>query len=381
MPQSDPIALPPVVLVCGDDEFTVKQRARQIYNAWSAHFGGLDHEIIDAAAAHSGDALAALGKLREALQTLPFFGSAKAVWFRNCSFLGEDRTAGTQAVTQALASLADELKSLPWSHLRLLISAGKVDKRKSFFKSIEKLGATEVYASWSIDDRHWASEAESIARRQLEELQKKIAPSTLTRLVSYVGPSPRQLHSEIEKLALYASGRSTITQDDVDAIVTRNKHARAFALAEALGARDLPRVLRTLDEELWEARGDSQKSEIGLLYSLISKVRVMIFLKEMIRERWIKPSRDFNTFKASLSSIPAGRMPDDPRFNPLAMNPFILFKALEQTANYSIADLIRAMELLLECNQRLISSAVDGALLLQQTLVKIVSASDQAPLS
>ena len=49
----------PVALVWGEDEFSVKQRARQIYQQWCAKCPGLDHEIIDASVTHSGDALAA----------------------------------------------------------------------------------------------------------------------------------------------------------------------------------------------------------------------------------------------------------------------------------------------------------------------------------
>ena len=83
----------PLSLICGDDDFAVKQRARQIYDQWSKELGGMDHEIVEATAANSGDALKALGKLREALQTLPFFGSGKVVWLRDCNFLGEERAA------------------------------------------------------------------------------------------------------------------------------------------------------------------------------------------------------------------------------------------------------------------------------------------------
>ena len=91
-----------LALVYGDDDFAVKQRARQIFDKWSAELGGMDHEIIDAQAPNAGDALKALARLRESLQTLPFFGSGKAVWLKDCSFLGEDRTASVQAVTESL---------------------------------------------------------------------------------------------------------------------------------------------------------------------------------------------------------------------------------------------------------------------------------------
>jgi DNA polymerase-3 subunit delta len=361
-----------LVLVCGDDEFAVKQRAKQLYQQWCAELGGMDHEVIDASVANSGEALKALAKLREALQTLPFFGSGKAVWLRDCNFLGDERAATAQAVNEALGELAQELKEFSWQGVRLLISAGKVDKRKTFYKAVDKLGAVESLAGWSVDDRDWAMQAETLARREIVARNKAISDEALAELVSRVGPNARLLTSEIEKLALYVGDRREIQVGDVEAICVRNKFARAFALGDALGDRDLPRLLRCLDEEHWEMQFDKEKSEFGLLYGLISKVRAMILLKEMLREGWLKPERDFARFKAQLEKVPVDRLPEDRKFNPLALNPYVLFKALPQVGKYTQEELVRAMDMLLQCNQRLIFSNLDEALVLQQTLVQIV---------
>jgi DNA polymerase-3 subunit delta len=293
------------------------------------------------------------------------------VWFQNCSFLGDDRTAGSQAVTEALADLAAELKAFQWQNVRLLISAGKVDKRKTFYKTLEKIGEVEAYAALSTDDKDWVAKAEDHALKQLKSLKKAIDDEALSELVSNVGPNLRQLSNEVEKLALYVGARAQIQTSDVESIVTRNKQARAFALGDALGDRDLPRLLRCLDEEMWEMQFDKDKSEIGLLYGLISKVRAMLFLREMLREKWIQAQGDYNRFKAQLERIPREKLPEDKRFNPLAMNPYILFKALPHARRYSTEELVRAMELLLQCNQRLVSSALDEKLVLQQTLLEI----------
>jgi DNA polymerase-3 subunit delta len=367
---------PSPALICGDDEFAVKQRARGLYQQWCDEVGGMDHEIIEATVANSGEALAALARLREALQTLPFFGTGKVIWLRDCNFLGEERVASAQAITESLAELAEELKAFAWSRnptIRLLISAGKVDKRKTFFKTLDKIGSVENLAGWSADDRDWADRAELAARTAVRERKKEISEEAVAELVNRVGPHPRQLDNEVEKLCLFVGNRNQIEVDDVNAVCVRNKQARAFALGDALGDRDLPRLLRRLDEELWEVKFDSQKSEIGLLYGLIAKVRAMLLLKEMFREGWIKPEMDYNRFKTQLQQVPADRLPGDRRFNPLALNPYVLYKALPQIKRYSEAELIRAMDLLLRCNQRLVSSGLDEALVLQQTLVQIIS--------
>ena len=59
--------------------------------------------------------------------------------------------------------------------------------------------------------------------------------------------------------------------------------------------------------------------------------------------------------------------------NPLALNPYVLYKALPQVKRYSSAELVQAMDVLLRCNQRLVSSNLDEALVLQQALVQIVT--------
>jgi len=369
-----PAKTPPLALICGDDEFAVKQRAKQLYQQWCDEVGGsMDHEIIEAGVSNSGEALNAIARLREALQTLPFFGSGKVVWLRDCNFLGDERVAATQAVTETLNDLGEELKNFIWQNMRLLISAGKVDKRKTFFKALDKTGLVENFSGWSADDRDWAERAEVAARTAVHERKKDISEEALSELVSCVGPNPRQLDNEIEKLCLFIGGQKKIEVADVSAICTRNKTARAFALGDALGDRDLPRLLQRLDEELWEIGFDPQKSEIGLLYGLIAKIRAMLLLKEMLREGWIKPEGDYNRFKAQLGRVPADKLPVDKKYNPLALNPYVLYKALPQVKRYSEAELILAMDLLLRCNQRLVSSGLEEALVLQQTLVQIIT--------
>jgi DNA polymerase-3 subunit delta len=363
----------PLALICGDDEFAVKKRAKETYLQWSEELGGMDHEILEASVTNGGDALKIIGRLREALQTLPFFGSGKVVWLRDCNFLGDERTASSAAVTETLGELAEELKNFKWQNVRLLISAGKVDKRKTFFKTLDKIGEVENFDALSADDKDWVERAEVAARAAVRERKKEISEEALSELVSRIGPNARQLENEIEKLSVFTGERKQIEFADVATICSRNKTARAFALGDALGDRDLPRLLKRLDEELWEMKSDKDKSEIGLLYGLIGKIRAMLLLKEMLREGWLKPTNDYNNFKSQLERVPKDKLPGDKKFNPLALNPYVLYKALPQAKKYSQAELIRAMDLLLRCNQRLVSSGLDEALVLQQALVQIVA--------
>lgn len=364
----------PILLVGGDDDFSIQQRARQVWESWRKAAGGMDHEVLDASVSNSSDALSAIGRLREALQTLPFFGGPKLVWFQACSFLGEDRTSASAAVTEALGELAEEFKTFRWDGVRLLISASKPDKRRTFFKTIEKLGVVELFVALSADDKDWVSKAETEAIRVFRSRGRTIDDEALAELVARTGPNLRLLSQECEKLILYAGERTEVTRSDIEAVTARQKSAQAFALAEALGDRNLGKALRTLDEELWEIRtgADKKKSEIGLLYGLISKVRNLILIRELMSAGYLKPANQYNSFKAQLDRIPVDQMPADKRYNPLSVHPFALFQAARQAENFQSAELVRAMELLLEANRKLVSSDADEARVLQQVLVEIV---------
>ena len=363
----------PLALIHGDDDFAVSQRARQVYQSWCEEAGGMDHEVIEATAANAGEAVKSLARVHEALQTLPFFGGAKVVWFRDCNFLGDDRTARAADVSSGLADLAAELKGFGWDNVRLLVSAGKADKRKGLYKTLAKLGHVEAFEALSVDDREWAGKAEQIVTAKLRALKLKLDYDALSELVQSVGPDRRALISECEKLAIYVGGRGTATVADVAAIVTRGKHARAFALGDALGDRNLPALLRRLDEELWATRGDKSKSVMGLLYGLVSKVRSLLFAREMMEAGWIRPTNSFPQFKSQLERVPADAFPEDRRLNPLSLNPYVLFRASAQAKNWSSNELVRALDLLLACNRRLVSSSLDDTFLLQQTLTQIVA--------
>jgi DNA polymerase-3 subunit delta len=360
----------PLCLVFGDEDFLVRDRASQVYEGWCAEAGGEDHQIIDGTVRNAAEALEALAKLNEAVQTLPFFGGAKVVWLRGANFLGDERTASSRDVTDRLNGLAKGWETFDWQGVRVLISCGKVDKRKAFFKSAKKIAAVE---DLSIADKERGSRATLIVRQRLAELGKKIAPHVADELILLAGSDLQQLHTEAEKLVAYVGEREEVMRQDVHEIATRTRQAQGFALADALGERNLPKLLRVLDEELWVVKLDSKKSPIALLYGLITKVRTMIFLKEMLRLKWIRAGGGYQQFKSQLEAIQDERLPDERKFNPKAMHPYMLFNALGHARQYSEGELTRAMDILLRCNRQLVSSSTDDTLILQQALVQIVN--------
>ena len=365
----------PFVLIWGDDEFAVQRRARQVFEEWRGANAGADEEILDAGAANSDEALKALRRLWESLQTLPFFGGTKSVWFRGCNFLGEDRVSEAQAVVEAVAELAKDLGAFRWDGVRLLLSAGKIDRRRGFYRAVEKLAAVEHFPGLSAEDRDWRDKAETLVSGELRAMGRRVGGEAIAALVEQVGANARQLASEAQKLVAYVGDRTEVTLADVDAIVTRGKHARAFALADALGERQLGKALRHLDEELWSMQSDKQKSEIGRRYALIGKVRAMLLAGEMIREGFVRLSSDYRSFAAQLKELPADRFATDRRYNPADINAYVLFRAAQHASNFSREELVQAMDELLRCNRQLVGGSQEGGFVLQVALARILGGS------
>ena len=104
----------------------------------------------------------------------------------------------------------------------------------------------------------------------------------------------------------------------------------------------------------------------------MSKVRSLLFARELLDAGWLKPTRSFPQFKPQIDRLPADSFPADRKISPLGLHPYVLFNAVNQACNYNSAELVRALELLMHCNRHLVSSSLDDTLILQQTLTQIV---------
>jgi DNA polymerase-3 subunit delta len=133
-------------VIVGTDEGQVREAALMV---WKDLTGGVDdgftHETIEGNAGNVDEALTILGKTEQALLTYSMFGGDKVVWLRNATFMGNDRTAESESTIQGIDGLLQLLnKGLP-DGVSFLLSASKIDKRRGFWKFLEKNDAVQVY--------------------------------------------------------------------------------------------------------------------------------------------------------------------------------------------------------------------------------------------
>ena len=172
-------------------------------------------------------------------------------------------------------------------------------------------------------------------------------------LVELVGDDVVALANEVEKIVAWAAGES-ITRAHVEQLAAHGREAAAWALTDAWGARDLPRVLAACEHAL--ERREPFALAVGLA-SHVTRVRAAKALaEEGLRTREI-----------------ASR---------LKMKEFPARKAVEQSENYSTEELDSALVRLAELDAALKgASRLAPELELERALVDVTQPATRAAVS
>lgn len=359
-------------LVCGSEEYLVKENARRLAKSLTPK-GGAEFavEIVDGIAANSDEAIKAVYRALEAINTLGFFSTEKLVWLKDANFFGTDRTSASAAVTEAVGALAEPIKAGLPDGVTLLVSTGEVDKRRGFYKACEKNG--EVLEFDQIDvtkDRAWQDKVSDFIAAHAKALGKTVSDGGVTQLIELNGANLRQIEIELEKIAAYVGERGIIEADDVRTVGCASREAIAWDLPDALGERNLGRALSILDRLLFQG-----EEVIGLLFALASRVRQLLILRELIDRKVLQPG-EYGSVQNQLNRVPAAiasELPADKKLNPLLQHPFVIFKTLSQAANYSRSQLVLAMQRLLDANQLIVTSLLPDRLALEKALAQIIT--------
>lgn len=182
------------MLFFGSDAGLVSERAATAARALAAKHEGeivrLDESDLDSDP----------DKLAVELMTMSMFGGRKIV-----------RTSASRRVN------ANTLRPLLDSGMAglLIVEAGNLKPDEGLRPLFEKSSTAAAVACYG-DEAH---DLETVIREVLQAAQIRIAPDARDLLVSRLGADRALSRGEIEKLALYALGKTEIDVDDVEAIV------------------------------------------------------------------------------------------------------------------------------------------------------------------
>ncbi|HTS19144.1 MAG TPA: DNA polymerase III subunit delta [Verrucomicrobiae bacterium] len=361
-----------IYLVGGADEFSIKETAAKLAEKLAPKKAGeFGLEIIDGSASNQDEALKVLSKLREALETVGLFGGGdKLVWLKSTDLLADNQTTRAEAVKEALAELADLLKNGLGDGVTLLISAIGCDRRKTLYKTLEKVGEVRFFEALEEGKGDADEDIEAFIQSKSKADGKTMPPETVQAFRELVAPNLREIANELEKLFVYVGKRSEVTKDDVRAICSASRQAVIWELTDSLGMRRTSRAIQSLESLL-----DAGDQPIGILMMLVAQFRLMLLARDLMQRKLISvrdgPGGNYEFVKA-FERLPESATAHFPRTREGALpNVWRLYRCALAAKNFTTTELIRAMDLLLEANRQLVSTQLDDRLVLEETVAKI----------
>jgi DNA polymerase-3 subunit delta len=358
--------------VVGSDDGLVREKALALYHQLS---GGIDdgftHETIDGIADNSESAFGICSSTIQALQTLPMFGGDKVVWLRNANFLGDNVTGRSQRTEAGVESLRATLEHGIPQGVKFLLTAQGVDKRRAFWKFIEKAADVQVYDRIDTSRDDWKEQVASLVATRAREFGLIFDQDALDIFVLQAGEQSQQIGNELEKLDLYLGpGRRTITEDDVNVLVPLSRAAVVFEIGKAIQTGNAARAIQLIDQQL-----GADESAIGIMRASIIGVVRNLYLAKLVLSTFKVPTTNYQAFAGGLNRLPeADRSWLPQKKDGSGVNAYPIFLALNNAANFDLDGLQSVMEATLKADQALVTTGLDHRLVLHRLIVEIVSA-------
>jgi DNA polymerase-3 subunit delta len=356
-------------LIGGTDEFSIKEAAAALAKSLAPkNAGEFGVEIIEGNAQNADDVIQIVQKLRESLQTFGFFGD-KLVWLKDTNLLGTEPVTQSQAASDALDDFAALLKEGLPAGVTLLVSAIGLDQRRALFKIFQNVGDVQIFSAPERGKRQSDEQIAAFLARELRKLGKKMDADARETFLEMVEPDFRLMDSELQKLALFTGKRETITEPDVRAICSATRASAIWDLTDSLGERNLPKSLNALRNLLFHG-----ENAMGVVAMLAGQFRLMLLARDLMERRVLNVRDDtYITFKTTFERLgerDTSHFPRDKSGN--LPNPWRFHRCALAAKKFSVPELVRALELLLDAQRKIVATQLDESLVLEETLAKIV---------
>ncbi len=359
----------PVHAVIGSDDGRVSEEALALFNELKPQGDAEEftNDLVEGTAANAEEAYQVCASAIEALQTVGFFGSDKIVWLKGANFLADDRTGGSERAKQGVEDLLDVLKGGIGEEVTFLISASAIDKRRGFYKWLQKNAEVAIFDKIDVTKDGWEGEVGRLVTTRAKELELAFEDEALELFVQMVGEETRQIGNELEKLNLYLGDRRMVELEDVRAIVPLSRKGVIWEISRALESRDAARAITLMDAQL--ERGESA---IGLIRAaIIPTVRNLFTIRVLLDAHPDLPLRNAQSFTAALNRLPDGEKAWLPRTKSGSVNAWGLFFAARRAGQVTTAEMRHSLEVVLEADKCLVTTQLDARMVLHRLVAEL----------
>lgn len=321
-------------------------------------------ETVDGQRDTVAEAVEALGRCREALGTLGFFGGGKkVVWFRGVSFLTDTPAGRSEHVKTALGRLTEMLKRGLSDGVVLVLSAPRVDKRTAFYKAMQELGEVHEFAVPDKPGPANRQRAGEVVDGALEQAGVAMSGEVREAFLEKVGNDTRTILNEVGKLATYLGKRRAATMEDMEAITSTSRDAAAWDIQDAVGERSLGKALAVARRLIFQ-----RESPMALIALIENRLRDLIVYREALDRGWLRDGR--------WARLPEGAevlLADGLGKDYHGMHPFRLGILARQAQKFSGRELARALQQAMVAHRQLVTSSVPAPMVLELLMLRILA--------
>ena len=361
-----------VHVIVGTDDGLVREEALALYNELTGgNDDGFTHETIDGNADNAEGAFEICSSTAQSLLTMPMFGGDKVVWLRNVNFLGDDVTGRAQRTEAGVEKLREIMeKGLP-EGIQLIVSADKIDKRRAFWKFLQKNTAVQSFDKIDVSRDGWQDQVGVLVEGRAKELGLEFEHEALELFVMLAGEQSKQIANELEKLDLYlGKERRVVTEEDVRCLVPLSRAAVVFETGKAIQTGNVARAIQLVDEQL-----AAEESAIGIMRASIINVVRNLFMAKLILEKFRISAGNYSSFAGALNKLPeADRAWLPQKKDGSGVNVFPIFLALPNARNFDLDGLQHVMEQTQKADQALVTTGLDHRLILHRLIAEIAAA-------
>ena len=258
--------------ICGQDDFLVGRAGQRRYEELAGKDADeFSREIVNGFAANVDDVESAVGRFREAVQTLPMFGGRRVVWLKDVNFLADTVTGRAETTLKRVEDLQQLLQSVKPEETAVLITAAPIDRRRSFAKWCERNSAFEL-----ADGGEDTDALGSVVQAEAASIGAEFGPGAVELLLARIGSNARLLVEEVHKLADHANG-APIAESDVALLTPNAAQGDFFETADAFFSGDLQWTLAALRRHFF-AGGDARP----VLAALQNRNRILIQVRALV---------------------------------------------------------------------------------------------------
>jgi DNA polymerase-3 subunit delta len=255
----------------------------------------------------------------------------------------------------------------------LILTAMAVDKRKLLFKQIQEKGKILHFPSVKGFKGEARQKVLLLERAQelLAQKGKRLGADAWQAFGRKTGFDLRESMLALEKLILYTGAKREVGAADVEEVIGKTREDTVFDLTSALVEKKLPQALVILRELL-----EQGVHHLVIMKMLTREVRLLIYARLLAASGKLaafSSKMDFSRFQGSVyPAIKAlGGNKQEGLGTLTALPPYVIYKLLQNSENFSHDVLIGHLEYLAEMDLSLRSTGRDPRLMLERFIAGV----------